>query len=243
MNDGDGSSDLNQAERYGGPASNGGASGMKDAGSPRKGAPSVASAYVGGVAMVAATLLAGLMGASALLAFFLGFAVFVGVVMWMRPGAALGGGSLSSGGPIVVDRAAAVAAGLDPDRAEARLREAAGRLSRIDVAASMLGDPALSRRLRAMTSAARETLRLLAEEPGDIDRARKFLVVTIPSAEAAVEKYQGLGVRDAELAERFGALMDEVAEAARRQREALRRDDALALEVEMEVLGERLRQN
>lgn len=237
MQEEDRSAGLRQAERYGGPASHGRGPAAEGARPP---GPSVKSAYIGGAAMIGATILSGLLGAPALLAFLIGLAAFALVVASMRPGGVEGALGSVLGGPIKVDRAAAKAAGLDADRAEARLTEADGALRRIEAMAAALDDRDLSGRLRAMTAAARETLRALAEDPGDIDRARKFLVVTIPSAEAAVEKFARLGVRDHALAERFGALVDEVAAAAEKQKASLRRDDALALEVEMEVLAERL---
>lgn len=239
MSQDEGSGGLRQAERYGGPASDG-----RRADDPARfrgggRGPSVASAYVGGIAMIATTVLTGFLGAPGLIAFLLGLVVFAVVVAAMRPG---GLGAGFSTGPLTVDRAAAAAAGLDPERADARLADAEGRLRRIESLARAFQDRPLEDRIHAMTGAVRQTLTALAADPGDIDRAKKFLVVTIPSAEASVEKYARLGVRDVALSERFGALMDDVAEAARRQRAALARDDALALEVEMEVLADRLRQ-
>lgn len=233
-----GAGGLRQAEHYGGPASDGVRADRAASGAEARG-PSVVSAYVGGVAMIGTTILSGwLLQAPPLLAFLLGLAVFVLVVAAMRPG---GLGRSLSAGPLRADRAAAAAAGVDPARADARLADAEARLTQIEMTAAELGDRPLEDRIRAMTAAVRQTLAALAADPGDIDRAKKFLVVTIPSAAAAVEKYAKLGVRDAELSGRFATLMDEVAEAAHRQKAALARDDAFALEVEMEVLADRLR--
>lgn len=232
----EGGAPLRQAERYGGPASDG-----KRVTEPTAADGGVKIAVISSFAMLGATLLTSILGAPSWLAFALGLVVFVLVAARLRAG---GGGALTSPGrALSVDRAAATAAGLDPDAAQQRLDEAQGRLERINRLAGGLGQPALAGRVRAMTDEIRETLIALAADPSDIDMARKFLVVTIPSAEAAMEKYAGLGVRDEALSERFSTLMDEVAEAAGRQRAALRRDDALALEVEMEVLAERLRQS
>ncbi|MEL6977447.1 MAG: 5-bromo-4-chloroindolyl phosphate hydrolysis family protein [Pseudomonadota bacterium] len=236
---------LRQAEVFGGPAS-GGKRETDPYADP--GAQGIKTAVIAGVSMLAATALAGVIGAPSWLAFVIGLAVFVVVAIRLRPsfakaagiGGALGGGVAA---PLQVDRAAAKAAGLDPAAADARLTEAAARLGRIEAQARQLNDPPLLERIRAMTAEIRLTLEALAADPSDIDMARKFLITTIPSAEASMERYAALGVRDAALSERFAALMDEVAEAAQRQRAALRRDDALALEVEMEVLAERLRQS
>ena len=231
--------ELKQAERYGGPASDGRLSDASAGRRPASAGPSVASAYIGGVLMIGATLLSGALGAPSLLAFFIGLCVFAITVIVMLPKAQQGMLGATRG-PISVDRAAAMAAGLDPERAEARLREADARLRRLEEIGASQRDRKLSEALRETAQAARETLRALGEDPGDIDRARKFLVVVIPSAVAAAEKFQALGVRDAALETRFAALIAEVKEAAQRQRAALRRDDAMALEVEMEVLAERL---
>ncbi|MEM9725179.1 MAG: 5-bromo-4-chloroindolyl phosphate hydrolysis family protein [Pseudomonadota bacterium] len=227
---------LRQAERYGGPASQGrrppGSSG------PTLGPTTIRSLAAGGVAAVLTLVLGGSLG----LAFLLGMFGAVAALALSKPGGPAALLDPAAASP-VVDAAAAKAAGVDPVQANARLAEATRRLKRIDVVADGLGDPPLAARIHAMADACREALQALAEDPSDMDLARKFLVVTVPSAEASVEKYAKLGVRDAALSERFGALMDEVAEAARRQKADLKRDDAMALEVEMGVLADRLRQS
>lgn len=228
---------LRQAERYGGPASAGRVSSKR--GRRRRDSGSDAAMrglYVAGATMIGTTLLLGLIGAPPWLSFFAGLAVFVFLILRLRAEAA-------KTPPRRIDPEAARAAHVDLAKAEGRLAGAEARLRRIETHASALGDPPLARRIRAMTKAARETLDALAADPGDIERAKAFLVVTLPSAEAAMDKYAGLGVRDAALSERFGALMDEVAEAAKAQKARLGRDDLLALEVEMEVLADRLRRS
>lgn len=221
---------LRQAERYGGPASRGRVS--ERAGAPGRGA--IAGLYLAGGAMIATTLFSGWLGAPAWAAFLLGLAVFLVLALRLRPGA-------DKTPPRRVDVARARKDHVDIAQAEGRLAAAEARLERIETLAAGFEDRALEDRVRAMTDAARATLDALAADPGDIARAKKFLVVTLPSAEAAVEKYAALGVKDPALSDRFGALMDEVAEACRRQKESLGRDDAFALEVEMEVLADRLR--
>lgn len=219
---------LKQAERYGGPASDG-------AGGKPEGL-SVKSAVVGGVAMIATTAILRLVGAAPWLAAILGIGVFVAVViLWRRREKA------EAARPAT--RVAATAPGVDAPRVTAELAEAEARLTAIDAAADGLSDRGLDAPLRAMTAKARRVLDIVAKDPRDRDRARKFFVVYLPSAEAAVRKFTALGVRDDALDARFRTLVAEMDATVERQIDALMRDDKLDLEVEMEVLADRLRQD
>lgn len=221
---------LRQAERYGGPMS-------EDGARRRAPAASLRPVFISGGAMLAATVFAGAAGAAPMGAFVIGVACFFLTLLLLRDRP-----KVRAAPSRAVNVAKARAAGLDPAAVARRLNEAERHLNTIEKAARALDDAPLESRVFAATTACRATLETVAADPGDIDRARKFLVVTVPSAAAAMAKYAALEVRGAELSGRFGALMDEVADAAARQRAALSRDDALDLEVEMEVLAERLKQ-
>lgn len=133
--------------------------------------------------------------------------------------------------------------GLDVRAALEAVDEAAIDLNAIDRAAAAHPDPGLRGPAEAMTDAARAVLEHLRGDPGDIRRARKFVKVYIPSARAAVEKYlAGHGVVDGALRERFQSLMAQMQAAAERQSAALLLDERADLEVEIEVLAQRLEQ-
>lgn len=132
--------------------------------------------------------------------------------------------------------------GLSAAEIRAQLDEAEGELAAIDARAHDFPSGSLRDSLRTLTDAARDVLDMLADDPSDLRRSRKFLKVYLPSARAAVEKYAGLGVvNDPELDTKFQELVAEITATCRRQAETLRLDDRMDLEIEMEVLAERLK--
>ena len=122
----------------------------------------------------------------------------------------------------------------DLDKAEAEL-------AALDAAAQKLDRRAVSGAIRRFTGKSREVLDEIARDPTDAERSRKFLVVILPSARRSAEKFIETGVKDTELDGRFEALMGDLEAAAAKQLETLRLDEKLDLEVEMEVLADRLK--
>ncbi|MEM6670478.1 MAG: 5-bromo-4-chloroindolyl phosphate hydrolysis family protein [Pseudomonadota bacterium] len=184
-----------------------------------------------------------------------GAVVLVVIFLTMRIGSpwwlALLFGTLAGGAALSLTRPAATPKtereikgipGLSADEIRSQLAEAEAELTAIDGLAPDFSDPELRFGLNEMTGAARNVLDMLADDPSDLRRSRKFLKVYLPSARAAVEKYAKLGVvNDPELDTKFRDLVAEVAATCRRQAEILRLDDKTDLEVEMEVLAERLK--
>lgn len=137
-------------------------------------------------------------------------------------------------------RAVAPTAGVDAAAVAESLARAEAELSAIDAAAGAL-EPAVAQELDAMTAAARKVLDDIADDPKDLDRARRFVVAYLPSARRAVEKYVALGVKDPDLTQQFRDLVAEMTETCRRQQETLRADDRFELEVEIDTLADRLK--
>lgn len=221
---------FTQGESYGGARSDGRTAGgpTEPDASRRAGMKGV---YAAGFAMIGVTVLMLLLGAAGWVAALAGLATFVvGATMARRSAEAAKG-----------RRTVKAAAGVDIEKAQADLDAAEADLAAIDRVARRLSDRGLEMHLRDMTKAARGVLDQIAEDPGDLRRSIKFLKVYIPSARAAVEKFSVLGVRDNALDDRFRALVREMKDMAERQAETLRLDDKMDLEVEIEVLAERLK--
>lgn len=218
---------FRQGEAYGGAESHGPRSEPLTAETRPGAGPNLRPLFYAGGLMLAATILSRLLGASGWVAFGLGVAVFLGALVWFR-------------GRPARPRRIADADGVDPGLVRDALDAAESDLLEIDRLAHGLLDRGLRGPLGEMTAAAREVLEHIAEDPGDLRRARKYLKVYIPSARAAVAKFAGLGVVDAELSNRFRGLVEEMTATGRRQLETLRLDDKTSLEVEMDVLADRL---
>lgn len=224
---------FSQGEPYGAQA-RGADAGASSAGADRRpgGARMPLSPLLGaGAAMLATTFLLGLIGVNSMIAFVAGLAVFAGILIYTRKGAA------AAAGP----RTVAPKPGVDAKRVQGDLDKAEAELSAMDVAAPKFERPTVAAAIGRFTAASRAVLDEIARDPNDAERARKFLVVILPSARRSVEKFLETGVRDGELDGRFEALLGELETAATKQLETLRLDEKLDLEVEMEVLADRLR--
>ena len=227
--------EFNRAERYGRSVAE--AAGETPE-APKR--PSLKPLYLAGGAMIATTLAALLIGAPSWLAALLGVAVFLGGLVWARRE---GAKSAAPSGPRrrQVDAAAAERAGLDPVYASERLNEAEGELAEIDALARHPMLAPMAAEIREVSSVARQALDHLETDPGDLDRAQKFLRVFLPSARASLEKYSAFDVREDQLEADMRGLVGEMRAACERLLAALKSDERVSLEVEMEVLSERLR--
>ncbi len=224
---------FQQGEPYGG----------EDAGTAHQGAPATRTGaadsrlkrlMIAGASMIAASVVLRLVGAGGFYAFIVGIAIFAAILFWpARPG---GAGSGHAGRRIVSARP-----GVDAPRIQADLDKAEAELASLDETASKFERREITSAIRGFTTRAREVLDEIARDPNDAERSRKFLVVILPSARRSAEKFLKTGVRDAELDARFEALMGDLEAAAAKQLETLRLDEKLDLEVEMEVLADRLK--
>jgi len=150
-----------------------------------------------------------------------------------------------------------LAFGLDPMRAKgvrehgadgARAAEAVDRaeahLAAILELAPRLGDREVQSRATALVSEARQMLRMVEQDPRDLDRARRYLSVYLKGAHEATRKYAENHARlnDPKLRSEYLALIDDLEASFGRGRRTLLEDDRTDLEVEIEVLRERLEQ-
>lgn len=161
--------------------------------------------------------------------------VGLGLVAALAHGFAFGPDPLTDKGLDKVDARALDRAAEAVDKAEAALRET------LD-AAARLSDRRLRARVESLCGAAREVLRQIEADPRDLGRARRFLSVQVVGVRDATVKYARLGVDDPDLRQGFDTLLTQLETSFQHQRARLLDDDREALEVEIEVLKDRLQQ-
>ncbi|MBP7003219.1 5-bromo-4-chloroindolyl phosphate hydrolysis family protein [Amaricoccus sp.] len=174
--------------------------------------------------------------------------------------ASLGQGVLGAAAFGVVAGLAQLAAfGLDPMRAKgiegadafatervARAIDAAEALVRETVAAAArLGDRRLEGRIDRICDQARDVFRVIENDPRDLGRARVFLNVYLRGLRDATVKLADLVGRggDAEAQARYEALLGDLEASFAAQRTHLLEDNRSDLDVEIEVLRDRLQQD
>lgn len=123
------------------------------------------------------------------------------------------------------------------DRAEETVAE-------IMTAASQIGDRRLEGRVERLISQVREVFRTVEADPRDLTRARKFLGVYLVGARDATRKFAELYARTRNESARveYEALLTDLESSFRQHRQDLLADDKISLDVEIEVLRERLQQ-
>ncbi|SOC10943.1 5-bromo-4-chloroindolyl phosphate hydrolysis family protein [Rhodobacter maris] len=135
--------------------------------------------------------------------------------------------------------------GVDPfqqDRVSKVVTEGERELAAMAEAIARADDARLTARVAAFAETAHELFRAVEEDPGDLGAARRYLTVYLSGARAASEKYAGLtgALRDAKARAEYEALLDDLEANYAARTRALRENDRVALEIEVEVLRERL---
>ncbi len=135
---------------------------------------------------------------------------------------------------------------LSADQADARAMAEAARakLQRLARARYRIqGAPELGARLDGVKAWIEKILGLIEEDPRDLRRARKFLVVYLDGACEVAEKYVDLQDKGqaASFKPRLEELLDEMERVSAEQHAKLLQNDALDLDVQLEVLSERLK--
>ncbi len=122
------------------------------------------------------------------------------------------------------------------DEAETLVRETAA-------AAARRGDGRLQARVERLCDRAREVFRAVEADPRDLGRARRFLSVYLLGLRDATAKFAGLYARhrDAEARAQYEALLGDLETSFEAQRTGLLAEDRSELDVEIEVLRDRLR--
>jgi hypothetical protein len=136
--------------------------------------------------------------------------------------------------------------GLDAEALDAAItkletgRELVGEMR---AAAARFGDRALEARVRQLTEAATEVLAQIERDPRDLRRSRRFLAVYLVGARDATVRFAQSFDASGEPAvrEKFAALLDDLETHFTNHRDSLTSGDRTALDVEIEVLRDRLK--
>ncbi|WP_071799064.1 5-bromo-4-chloroindolyl phosphate hydrolysis family protein [Natronohydrobacter thiooxidans] len=130
----------------------------------------------------------------------------------------------------------------ETDRATKAVEEAETYLSEMAEAIKRSGDRALSRRIEAFSANIRPLFRAVENDPRRLNSARRYLGVYLIGARDATVKFAELYARsrDAGARTEFEALLDDLESRFTLRREALLESDRTDLEIEIEVLRERL---
>ncbi len=114
------------------------------------------------------------------------------------------------------------------------LEQARARLARIEDAATRLNEP----RVMGVAQAMEGVLDDLAERPERLPQARRFLSVHLDGLERITERLEG----GAAPPERLPALLEDLSRTAGELRERLRREETEALDIQVKVMSDRLRE-
>lgn len=191
----------------------------------------------------------------------------VGLATWVGSSAetllALGGQMVASVVFAVVTAGAHVLAfGIDPMKAKGmagttqihaaeieRVTEAIGKaeakLDRIEEMARRLRDREIAQRVHNLNEQVRQMIAMVEKDPRDMGRARRYLGVYLQGAEDSLRKYAEArehGSNDEEIRQQVLGMLTDLEASFARGRETLLADDRIDLEVEIEVLRDRLGQ-
>lgn len=130
------------------------------------------------------------------------------------------------------------------EQAAAKIEQAERLVAETVEAAGRLRDDALEARIDTLAYAARDILREIQRDPRDLRRARRFLAVHLVGLREATVKFAEARAKGAaaDLRAKYTLLLDDLEASFAKQRETLLMDDKVDLEVEIEVLRDRLRQ-
>jgi 5-bromo-4-chloroindolyl phosphate hydrolysis protein len=134
--------------------------------------------------------------------------------------------------------------GVDVDAVTAQLKQAYGRLRGIESAARNIAVREFGERLKRITDIGRDILAEIERDPRDASRARRFLNLYLDSAEKVTTDYARTHrqLRSQPLEQNFRQLLVDMERTFAEQRTKLLEHDAVSLDVDIEVLNARLKQ-
>lgn len=128
------------------------------------------------------------------------------------------------------------------DRAANAIAEAESHLSQMIAAIKRSGDRALARRVEGFATNIRPLFRTIENDPRRLNAARRYLGIYLVGARDATVKFADIYARnqDRDARVEYESLLDDLETRFSLRREALLADDRTALDIEIEVLRERL---
>lgn len=132
----------------------------------------------------------------------------------------------------------------EADRVARAVDKAETLLSETVNASKRIGDRTLEGRVESLASAARDMFRTVEDDPRDLSSARKFLTVYLQGARDATAKFADIYSRKKDQSARaeYEALLTDLEASFTAQRETMLLSDRTDLDVEIEVLRDRLKQ-
>ncbi|MCP5072242.1 MAG: hypothetical protein GY947_02970 [Rhodobacteraceae bacterium] len=132
----------------------------------------------------------------------------------------------------------------ETDRVAKAVEKAESLLKETLQAASRIGDRKLEGRVETFASSVRDVFRAVEEDPRDLTGARKFLTVYLRGARDATVKFADIYSRnkDTDARRDYEALLADLETSFNSQRDHMLLDDRSDLDVEIEVLRDRLKQ-
>ncbi len=134
--------------------------------------------------------------------------------------------------------------GVTPQMVVEAIAEAEEKIDGIERAGSTLKDRPLRDRINRVSKRARDILARIEQDPSDLRRSKKFLVVYLDGALEATQKYaktQDDLSGDADVYIKFRSLLDDMERQFDHQHEKLLTNDRIDLDVEIDVLADRLK--
>lgn len=134
--------------------------------------------------------------------------------------------------------------GVTPQMVVEAINEAEEKIAGMERAGAQIKDRPLRDRINRVTKRARDILARIEQDPSDLRRSKRFLVVYLDSALEATQKYarsqNDLGSENTTYI-KFRSLLDDMERAFDHQHEKLLKNDRIDLDVEIEVLADQLK--
>ena len=130
----------------------------------------------------------------------------------------------------------------ETDRVARAVDKAEAIMAEIEEAAAGINIRAVNRRIDSLLGSVREMLRTVEDDPRDLTRARKYMGVYLRSARDATVKFAELNRqgRDSGREAEFVSLIDNLETSFNGERQLMLQDNQSDLDIEIEVLQERL---
>lgn len=131
------------------------------------------------------------------------------------------------------------------DRIARKIEEAGNLLDQMKDAILRARDKSLETRVDRFQATAREMFRVIEEDPRDLTGARRYVGVYLQGARDATVKYADIAARGPDYAARsdYMALLDDLETGFSERTQAMLLDDKTDLDIEIEVLRDRLNQD
>lgn len=138
-------------------------------------------------------------------------------------------------------------AGIDAfesERVAKVVEKAEETIKQMQTAAAGIGSRQIEARVDNLITAARDIMRRIEDDPRDLTRARKFMTIYLTGAKDATVKFANLYRQDKspQARDEYVSLMDDLEHSFNARHDSLLLDDKSDLDIEIEVLRDRLNQ-